>query len=100
MPLTVTVSRIGDAHVVDATADESAVADFAVAFAVDARGETRGMTTTLSTNKGADLSSLRVMRKIARDVCGGLHRATDAFLVAAASRSAEDDASEEDEAFE
>jgi exosome complex component RRP42 len=101
VPLTVTVSRIGDAHVVDATADESAVADFAVAFAVDARGETRGMTTTMSTNtshnKGADLSSLRVMRKIARDVCGGLHRATDAFLIAAASRTMEDDEEDGDD---
>lgn len=103
VPLTVTVSRIGDAHVVDATADESAVADFAVAFAVDKNGETRGMTTTMSTNSrshngpGADLSSLRVMRKIAKDVCGGLHRATDAFLIAAASRTMEDDEEDGDD---
>lgn len=111
VPLVQTVTRVGANHVVDATRDESVHAAAAVAVAVDARGNVRGVTTLSSRGgrgvadtsrrteaRGADLSSLRATMRIACDAARSAHAATDAFLVAAEARGDADDASEEDEA--
>ena len=101
VPLVATVTRFGTRSggdgarlVVDATRDESALGDYALAVAADRDGNVRGVSTMATTgattgNGGCsvDLSSLRAMTKAARDVARRLHAATDAFLVAAVSRA-------------
>ena len=97
VPLVATVTRFGTRNVVDATRDESALGDYALAVAVDKEGNVRGVSTmSTSDGKSVDVSSLRAMTKAARDVARRMHAATDAFLVAAVSR-AEDDEDDEDD---
>ena len=97
VPLVATVTRFGNGGiVVDATRDECALGDYALAVAADAEGNVRGVSTMSTTGKSVDVSSLRAMTKAARDVARRMHAATDAFLVAAVSR-AERFGDEEDE---
>jgi exosome complex RNA-binding protein Rrp42 (RNase PH superfamily) len=97
VPLVATVTRFGNGGiVVDATRDECALGDYALAVAADAEGNVRGVSTMSATKKSVDVSSLRAMTKAARDVARRMHAATDAFLVAAVSR-AERFGDEEDE---
>ena len=96
VPLVATVTRFGTRNVVDATRDESALGDYALAVAVDKEGNVRGVSTMSTTGKSVDVSSLRAMTKAARDVARRMHAATDAFLVAAVSR-AEDEEDDEDD---
>ena len=97
VPLVATVTRFGTRNVVDATRDESALGDYALAVAVDKEGNVRGVSTmSTSDGKSVDVSSLRAMTKAARDVARRMHAATDAFLVAAVSR-AEDEEDDEDD---
>ena len=99
VPLVSTVARVGKNHVVDATRDESSIAEAETAVAVDVRGNIRGVT-TLSSRGGFDVSALRAMIKIARDAARDAHAATDAFLLATAEVAGDnDDASEEEETF-
>ena len=98
VPLVATAAaRFGTRNVVDATRDESALGDYALAVAVDKEGNVRGVSTmSTSDGKSVDVSSLRAMTKAARDVARRMHAATDAFLVAAVSR-AEDEEDDEDD---
>ena len=99
VPLVSTVARVGKNHVVDATRDESSIAEAETAVAVDVRGNIRGVT-TVSSRGGFDVSALRAMIKIARDAARDAHAATDAFLLATAEVAGDnDDASEEEETF-
>ena len=78
VPLVATVARFGTRNVVDATRDESALGDYALAVAVD-KGNVRGVSTmSTSDGKSVDVSSLRAMTKAARDVARRMHAATDA----------------------
>ena len=106
VPLIVTLYKIGERLICDASVDEIECSSSGIAVAVDSDSQIRGVTqvnsgdfswdSTGSNSPGLGLSTLRLVLKTARDVGCELQKAVDAFLAGATSGTGESDDEEED----
>ena len=99
VPLIVTLYKIGERLICDASVDEIECSSSGIAVAVDSDSQIRGVTqvnsgdfswdSTGSNSPGLGLSTLRLVLKTARDVGCELQKAVDAFLAGATSGTGE-----------